>query len=43
MPTLGADGSTMVGNTPQQFAEIIAVESERWRKLVQATGIKLED
>ena len=41
--TLGADGSTMVGNTPAQFAEIIAVESERWRKLVQATGIKLED
>jgi tripartite-type tricarboxylate transporter receptor subunit TctC len=37
------DGSSMVGNTPQQFRQVIATESERWRKLVQDTGITVDD
>ena len=41
--TLASDGSIMVGSTPQQFREIIAAETARWRKLVQATGITLEN
>ena len=37
------DGSSMVGNTPQQFRQVIATESERWSKLVQDTGITVDD
>ena len=37
------DGSSMAGNTPQQFRLVIAAESERWRKLVQDTGITVDD
>ena len=38
---LAADGSSAVGSTAQQFRELIALETERWRSLVQATGITL--
>ena len=40
---LEAEGSVMVGSTAQQFRDIIAREIERWRKLVDATGISLEN
>ena len=36
------DGS-MAGNTPRQFRQVIATESERWRKLVQDTGVTVDD
>lgn len=38
---LAGEGSMMVGSTPQQFRDIIATETARWRSLVQATGITL--
>lgn len=38
---LAADGSSAVGSTAQQFRDLIALETERWRNLVQATGITL--
>ncbi len=37
------DGSSMAGNTPQQFRQVIATEFERWRKQVQDTGITVDD
>jgi len=37
-----ADGSTMVGGTPEQFARHIGSELARWRKLVAENDIKLE-
>ena len=40
---LAAEGTMMVGSTPAQFRQIIAAEAARWRKLVQDTGIQLED
>jgi tripartite-type tricarboxylate transporter receptor subunit TctC len=38
-----ADGSFMVGSTPEQFRQMIVTETARWKKLVQDTGIKLEE
>jgi len=38
-----SDGAEMVGSTPEQFRQVIAVESARWRKVVQENGIKLEE
>ena len=35
-------GAEPVGNTPDQFGAIIKDEIEKWRKLVQALGIKAE-
>jgi tripartite-type tricarboxylate transporter receptor subunit TctC len=40
---LGAEGITMVANTPEEFRQFIAVEMTRWRKLVQETGMKIEE
>ena len=40
---LEADGGTMVGSTPQQFRQVLTAEMARYRKLVQDTGIKLEE
>jgi len=31
------------GNTPEQFRQYLAPQFDRWRKLVQETGIKLEE
>ena len=38
-----ADGSLMVGSTPEQFKQLILTEIGRWKKLVVETGIKLEE
>ena len=42
LAALGADGSVAVGSTPAQFRQLIVAETERWTKLVQEAGIKLE-
>ena len=31
-----------VGNTPDEFARLIAAELQKWTKVVAATGVKLE-
>jgi tripartite-type tricarboxylate transporter receptor subunit TctC len=35
-------GAEPVGNTPEEFAGVITYEVARWRKVVQATGVKVE-
>jgi tripartite-type tricarboxylate transporter receptor subunit TctC len=37
------EGSTMVGSSPKVLQDLIAVELERWRKIVQENDIKLEE
>jgi len=39
---LAADGGEAVGSSPEQFQQHIADEIARWRKVVQATGIRVE-
>ena len=39
---LATEGAEPVGSTPEQFREFIAVEAQRWRKLVKDTGISLK-
>jgi len=39
---LEAEGISLVGGTPAQFRQMLAGETERWRKVVQENGIKLE-
>ena len=41
--TLEGQGNEMVGSTPAQFRQLIATETERWRKVVQDAGIKIEN
>ena len=40
---LEAEGSIAVGSTPAQFRQLIVTETARWQKVVQETGIKLEE
>ena len=35
-------GAESVGNTPDEFARLIAAELQKWDKVVAATGVKLE-
>ena len=35
-------GAEPVGNTPDEFARVIAAELQKWDKVVAATGVKLE-
>jgi tripartite-type tricarboxylate transporter receptor subunit TctC len=35
-------GAEPVGNTPDEFAKQIAAEVEKWKKVVAATGVKVE-
>ena len=35
-------GAEAVGNTPDDFARLIAAELQKWTKVVAATGVKLE-
>jgi tripartite-type tricarboxylate transporter receptor subunit TctC len=37
-----AEGAEPVGNTPEQFAQFLTAETQRWRKLVQETGARPE-
>jgi len=37
-----AQGSEVVGNTPEEFVAFIRKESERWGKVIRAAGIKPE-
>ena len=39
---LTADGSTIVGTTPEQFSGHIRSEIGKWRKLVKAANIQLQ-
>ena len=39
---LSADGATMVGSTPEEFSVHIKNEISKWRKLVKAANLKLE-
>ena len=39
---LGADGNIMVGSTPEQFRKVIISDIAIVRKMVQETGVKLE-
>lgn len=43
MAKLESDGGSMVGSTPQQFRQVLLAEMARYKKLVQETGIKLEE
>lgn len=40
---LSADGAIPVGSTPDEFAKLIAAESNQWRKLIRDIGLKMED
>lgn len=35
-------GLELVSNTPETFARLVASDSEKWRKVVQETGIRLD-
>jgi len=37
-----ADGGEAVGNTPAQFRKLLELEANRWRTLVNTTGIRME-
>ena len=39
---IAAEGSEPVGNTPEEFGVHIKAEVEKWRDLIQKTGIKTE-
>lgn len=39
---LAADGVSPAGGTPEQFHALIKSDIERWRKVVQAAGVKIE-
>lgn len=40
---LQADGTVMIGSSPEELRRIVAVEIERWKKLVASAGIKGEE
>jgi tripartite-type tricarboxylate transporter receptor subunit TctC len=35
-------GLTVIANSPEQFAQFIAAEAARWRKVVQASGAQVD-
>ena len=37
-----ASSTVMVNSTPEEFRQHIVAETERWRAVVKATGLKLE-
>ena len=39
---LEAQGSEIVGNTPQEFTQFLVNDIAKWAKLVKAAGIKLD-
>ena len=38
-----ARGSSMIGNTPEEFRQIVMIEMSVWQKLVKETGINIEE
>lgn len=36
------DGNVLAGGTPEQLRQLMATETERWRKLIKETGMKLD-
>jgi len=40
--SIESSGSTIVANTPEQFAEYVRGEIAKWRKVVATAGIKLD-
>jgi tripartite-type tricarboxylate transporter receptor subunit TctC len=40
---LQSDGTIIVGSTPQEFQKFITADAARWKSLIKATGIKVED
>jgi tripartite-type tricarboxylate transporter receptor subunit TctC len=43
LDTLKADGALPVGSTPEQFAQLLAADVVRWRKIIQDRNIVLEE
>ena len=39
---LADDATLMIGSSPEQFTQAVGAEAARWRKLVDETGMKLE-
>ena len=39
---LTEEGGDVVGGTPEQFAAYIAIETEKWAKVVKAAGVRAE-
>lgn len=39
---LQKEGADPIGNTPEEFAKMMAAESARWAEVIKATGIKVE-
>jgi len=35
-------GGTPIGGTPEDFGKVIAAETEKWRKVVEFAGVKLD-
>jgi tripartite-type tricarboxylate transporter receptor subunit TctC len=39
---LAAQGAEVIANTPQEFADNIKTDVEKWRRVVKETGAKVE-
>ncbi len=39
---LAPDGTIIVGNSPEEFRKFIVAETDRWRTVIKATGMKIE-
>jgi hypothetical protein len=35
-------GGNPIGGTPEDFGKVIAAETEKWRKVVEFAGVKLD-
>ena len=35
-------GGTPIGGTPEDFGKVVAAETEKWRKVVEFAGVKLD-
>jgi tripartite-type tricarboxylate transporter receptor subunit TctC len=40
--TLNAQGFELVGGTPEEFANLIRSESEKWAPVIKKTGAKID-
>ena len=39
---LAGQGATTIGNTPEQFAAYIKLESAKWAKVLAASGVRAD-